>query len=68
MKVPRRVLDEMNAEEAAQLAVRSEQFQKVANDRTIDGFKFHSEPGCDASIKFHGKIRDKVKIENKMEC
>ncbi|XP_043279045.1 probable leucine--tRNA ligase, mitochondrial isoform X2 [Venturia canescens] len=52
LKVPRYSLDEMTMEEASRLVAQSPKFLSYVGDQPINNFKFHSEPGCDAKIKY----------------
>uniref|UniRef100_A0A0C9R6J9 leucine--tRNA ligase n=1 Tax=Fopius arisanus TaxID=64838 RepID=A0A0C9R6J9_9HYME len=52
IKVRRKILDTLTAEEAARLASESPQYRVFAGDAPIDSFRFHSESGCDGRIYF----------------
>ena len=71
VKVPRRDLDVISAEEAARIVGELPKFKKLIGDRPIVSFNYHSSPGCDARIGFsvHSNNRKrKMEIQNKIEC
>ncbi|KAK0082807.1 hypothetical protein PV326_007021 [Microctonus aethiopoides] len=65
IKVPRRILDNLSADTAAQMSMDNDEFKKFVGNKQIIDYKFIKAPDCDAKIYFQVMSQaSNLKIEN----